>query len=392
MQDMIKKLQQSFQVSFQYDVCFTNHIWKPTQSLLIDTIQNHTTIAQPKVLVVLDDGLILHYPDLIPHIQEYFSVHEASATLTRAPMLVPGGETCKNSDQWVQEILRAVHEDGIDRHSFVLAIGGGAVLDMAGYAAAIAHRGVRHIRIPTTVLSQNDSGVGVKNAINAFGKKNFLGCFTPPVAVINDFTFLQSLHDRDWRSGISEAVKVALIKDAAFFTFLENHCQQLADRNMEAMQTLIIDCARLHMEHISGGDPFEMGSSRPLDFGHWAAHKLEQITNYELRHGEAVAIGIVLDTTYSYLDGLIDEASWKRVVNLFEGLGFELFHPALLAKDGQELAVIKGLGEFREHLGGQLTIMLLESIGRGIEVHEMNEALIVQSIATMQNMALELKS
>ena len=120
-------------------------------------------------------------------------------------------------------VHRAIHEYGIDRHAYVLAVGGGALLDMVGYAAATAHRGVRLVRVPTTVLSQNDSGIGVKNSVNAFGKKNFLGTFAPPFAVFNDFTFLTTLSDRDWRAGISEAIKVALLKDATFFAFLEEH-------------------------------------------------------------------------------------------------------------------------------------------------------------------------
>lgn len=386
---MTIRLNQSFQVPFQYDVLFSRGIFAVDNPLLIDTVMNCTTIQNPKVLMVVDDGLLPHYPGLLSNIESYFSNYRSKATLTRPPMLVPGGEKAKNSDKWVAEILSAVNSDGIDRHSFVIAMGGGAVLDMVGYAAGVAHRGVRHIRIPTTVLSQNDSGVGVKNAINAFGKKNFLGCFTPPSAVVNDFDFLNSLHIRDWRSGISEAVKVALIKDVDFFQFIEAHAEKLGHRDLPAMEKLIVDCAKMHMDHISSGDPFEMGSSRPLDFGHWAAHKLEQITNYELRHGEAVAIGIVLDTIYSQLSGMIDDQSVQRVIQVFQKLGFDIFHPGLMSKtnDGQ-YAVLKGLEEFREHLGGKLTIMLLSEIGKGVEVHEMEHEKILSAIEMMKAVSM----
>src|SRR5690606_2130347 len=167
----------------------------------------------------------------------------------------------------------AINDNRICRHSFVIAIGGGAVIDMVGYAAAIAHRGVKLIRIPTTVLSQNDSAVGVKNSINIFGKKNFLGTFAPPYAIINDHFFLTTLEQRDWISGIAEAIKVALIKDDVFFADIEKNCEKLRDREMEAMQYLIYRCAEMHMQHIAkGGEPFESGSSRQLEFGHWAAH------------------------------------------------------------------------------------------------------------------------
>jgi 3-dehydroquinate synthase len=263
----------------------------------------------------------------------------------------------------------------------MLAIGGGAVLDLAGYVTSIAHRGIRLIRVPTTVLSQNDSGIGVKNSVNAFNKKNFLGTFNTPYAVINDSDFLKTLEDRDWRSGISEAVKVALIKDKDFFQFLADNVKSLVKRDMVSMQRLIFRCAELHLQHIASKDPFETGSSRPLDFGHWAAHKLEQLTIYRLRHGEAVAIGIAIDSIYSYLSGMLSKNDLDRIIDLITELGFDLFVPELLQKNiNEEYEILQGLSEFREHLGGELTITLLKSIGEGVEVHEMDKDLLLLSI------------
>jgi 3-dehydroquinate synthase len=256
----------------------------------------------------------------------------------------------------------------------VLAVGGGALLDVAGLAAATAHRGVRHVRVPTTVLSQNDSGVGVKNGINAFGKKNFIGTFAPPFAVINDFDFLATLPDRDKRAGCAEAVKVALIRDSQYFEQLERDAGRLAAFDPDAMQSMIRRSAELHLDHIAaGGDPFEFGSARPLDFGHWAAHKLEQLSDYQLRHGEAVAIGIALDTIYSRNVGLLPAPAAERVLALLENLGLELFSNEMLHLDAEsQLAVLKGLEDFREHLGGELTLTMLQDIGHGVEIHEIN--------------------
>ncbi|RYF95967.1 MAG: 3-dehydroquinate synthase, partial [Chitinophagaceae bacterium] len=248
-------------------------------------------------------------------------------------------------------------------------------LDIAGYAAAVAHRGIRHIRIPTTVLSQNDSGIGVKNGINFFGKKNFLGSFAPPSAVFNDYQLLQTLDERNWRSGISEAIKVALIKDKAFFEWLETNATDLAARDMPSMKYLIKRCAELHLQHIAGGDPFEMGSSRPLDFGHWSGHKLEQLTDFSVLHGEAVAMGIVLDSAYSYVAGRINEEDMQRIISLLTTLGFDLTHPEMKIENEQS-PLIAGLNEFREHLGGRLTIMLLREIGKGEEVHHLDTPLL----------------
>jgi len=256
-------------------------------------------------------------------------------------------------------------------------------LDSTGYATAISHRGVKNIRIPTTVLSQNDSGVGVKNGINYKGKKNFLGTFSPPVAVFNDHNFLETLEHRDWRSGMAEAVKVALIKDKEFFNWLERNSGLLVQKNKTAMQYLVYRCAELHMEHISGGDPFEQGSSRPLDFGHWLAHKLEHLTDFLIRHGEAVAIGIAIDSAYSHLVEWLSKTDLDRIMHLLLNLGFELKHPKLLEKN--KLEIMDGLHDFREHLGGHLTIMLLEGIGKGKEINKMEPELINKSVDIVQN-------
>lgn len=375
---MKRFLQQTFSVPFQYKVLFTEGLFREDNTLLSNLLKGE---HPAKVLFVLDDGVAAAHPQLQRQIETYAAQHHHAFVFSTALLLVQGGEHVKNNTAHLQSVLEAINRYGIDRHSYVVSIGGGAVLDMVGFAAAVAHRGIRFIRVPTTVLSQNDSGVGVKNSINAFGKKNFLGTFAPPFAVINDSSFLATLDDRDWRSGIAEAIKVALIKDKAFFEQIEEDVPLLVNRNLVTMNEQIYRCAELHLQHIGhGGDPFEQGSSRPLDFGHWAAHKLEQLTNFRLRHGEAVAIGIALDVTYSYLQNMISEETQLRILNLLKRLGFELYVPELTSQE-----VIKGLQEFQEHLGGQLTIMLLEEIGRGVEVYEMD----VQKVTTAAAMLKE---
>ncbi|MBM3167920.1 MAG: 3-dehydroquinate synthase [Bacteroidetes bacterium] len=370
-------LQQTFSVPFRYPVAFTEHLFASTQTLFVDTFPEGQLA---RVFFVLDSGVVVHHPKLISQIKSYVAVHSSRLTLVAEPMVVEGGEACKNDTEAYQRVVEASHVHGIDRHSYLVAVGGGAVLDMVGFAAAISHRGIRLIRIPTTVLSQNDSAVGVKNSINAFGKKNYLGTFTPPFAVLNDFTFLQSLEDRDWTSGISEAVKVALIKDLDFFEWLEREAPALARRELAPMKEHIIRSAQHHMAHIASKDPFEFGSSRPLDFGHWAAHKLEKLSSFRIRHGEAVAIGIALDSAYSFLQGRIDESDLLRIFNLFRTLGLALYAPEL-----QEEALLQGLKEFQEHLGGTLTIMLLEALGKGVEVHEMDQTLILKALQLLKS-------
>jgi 3-dehydroquinate synthase len=382
-------IERTIQVSFKQRVFFTRDVFALSNPLLKDVLHNGESIQPPKVLVVLDESLGQAQPELSRKIESYFV--SLGVNLVCPPMVLEGGERVKNSYFHVSDIQSTIDRYHIDRHSYVIAIGGGALLDLVGLAAATAHRGVRHIRIPTTTLSQDDSGVGVKNGINAFGKKNFIGTFAVPFAVINDFEMLASLPARDKRAGYIEAVKVALIRDAEFFEWIEREAACLRVFAAEAMQHLIYRCAELHLNHIAtSGDPFEMGSARPLDFGHWAAHKLEQLSEYKIRHGEAVAVGIALDVIYARRMGFLDARSTDRVLNLIDALGFELYANELLHVDSQgNLMILKGLEEFREHLGGQLTITLLKAVGKGFEVHEMNDAVVVESIQELQKLHTE---
>lgn len=376
-------LQQSFDIKSEYKVYFTSGLFDISNSLLNNFFIYHKISGiEQKILFVVDEGVIDAHPDLSKKIYNYFTAF-STVQPAKEIIVIPGGEIAKNDIHFLFRIADAVNDYGIDRHSYLAAIGGGSVLDLAGFAASISHRGIKHIRIPTTVLSQNDSGVGVKNGINYKGKKNFLGSFAPPVAVFNDDQFLPTLCNRDWRSGIAEAVKVALIKDADFFVWLEKNAFQLNNHDLSVMQYLIRRCADLHMEHIRSGDPFETGSSRPLDFGHWSAHKLEQLTNFEVLHGEAVAMGIALDTMYAGLIGNLTDKEVNRIISLLINLGFEITHPLMTINDEQS-PVLLGLQEFREHLGGRLTITLLTAIGKGKEVHEIDWQLMKEAAGRLK--------
>lgn len=372
-------IERSIQVGWQLRVFFTEDVFAPANPVLKNALADTAT---RKVLVVLDQSVAAAQLELSQRIESYFSAHTAQLRLVCPPVIIEGGERAKNSPELINEIHSQIDRHHIDRHSYLIAVGGGALLDVAGFAAATAHRGVRHVRIPTTTLAQADSGVGVKNGINAFGKKNFIGTFAPPHAIINDFNLLATLTPNDKRAGYVEAVKVACIRDKNFFEEIERDAEKLAAFDATAVKRLIHRCAELHLNHISsGGDPFETGSARPLDFGHWAAHKLEQISDFQIHHGEAVAIGMALDVIYSRLTGLLDAKSADRIIQLLRRLGFKIFADRLLGKDSTGgWQILAGLEEFREHLGGELTITLLKEIGRGVEVHEMDSQKIAEAI------------
>lgn len=362
----MQRFELKYALNYTFPVVFTRDVFDPGNPVLAEILEK--TGRPNRVLVVIDSNVAAANPHLINKIERYSQCHHPLMNIVASPFIMTGGESCKNSLDEVQKVQSLINTYHLCRHSFVMAIGGGAVLDAAGFAAATAHRGVRLLRLPTTTLAQNDAGVGVKNGVNMFGKKNFIGTFASPVAVINDMMFLETLQKRDLRAGISEAIKVALIKDRAFFDFLYENRNALRNFETNAMQHMIARCAELHTDHIqTNGDPYEQGTSRPLDFGHWVAHAIEDFTGYDVRHGEAVAVGIALDSLYSHFVGLISELELHKILSLIKDVGFDLYHPAL-----HDMDMSDSLNNFQEHMGGEMAIPLINGIGALTEVHEIN--------------------
>lgn len=331
---------------------------------------------QGKVQIWMDEGLGRWDGKLAGRIESLFG------SLTGLELVAPvfqvaGGEAIKNDPQFVDGILREIDRFNLDRRSYVVVVGGGAVLDAVGFAAAIAHRGIRLIRIPTTTLAQADSGVGVKNAVNAFQKKNWKGTFAVPWGVVNDEQLLHGLSDRDFRCGFSEAVKVSLLKSPSAFQQLMSDADSIASRNMPMAMEAIRASVMMHLQHITqGGDPFEALEARPLDFGHWSAHRLEALTGYQLRHGEAVSIGLAVDTAYSSLALGLPTRVVEQTLDTLSRLRLPIYDPWL---DRPE--IFQGLEEFRQHLGGRLTLTMIQQIGQPVEIHEVDQAKMRQAIS-----------
>lgn len=367
-------------VTFKHRVIFTRDVFSKENAELAEVLAEG---GGRRVLVFLEEAVAMAWKDLVDGIHGYFSDLDLDF---RGVKVFAGGEACKADEELVHGVWKEIDQGHIDRHSYVLVIGGGAFLDAVGFAVATAHRGVRLVRFPTTTLSQDDSGVGVKCAINALGKKNWVGSFSVPFAVINDFRFLESQDPETSLAGLIEAVKVALVKDGEFFEWIERNTSALAKLKREEFEECVKRSALLHARHIAlGGDAFETGSSRPLDFGHWAAHKMEALTNYQLSHAEAVAVGLALDTVYSRKKGLLPEADASRILAVLDGLDLITYHPALDWMDAKGTRrVLAGLDEFREHLGGELTVLLLEEIGKGIDIHEFDMTLLNESIEELR--------
>ncbi len=369
-----------FTVPFVQRLRFTGDVLGVDRNVLAELLEpSEGQVA--RVQFWLDANVAAADPELPGKVHGFAEEFAHRLVLTGPPQIVPGGEAVKNDIHAIQPMLSEFHAARLDRRSYVVVIGGGAVLDAVGFAAAIAHRGLRLVRLPTTTLAQADSGVGVKNSVNLFHTKNWLGAFAAPWAVINDAHLLGTLSDRDFLAGFAEAVKVALLKDGRLFDELCGQAPRIRGRDMSVCLPIIRRSAELHLEHIAqGGDPFEMLQARPLDFGHWSAHKLEAMTGFTLRHGEAVAIGIAIDTAYASLALGLDPSVADCVVDCLTQLGFALDHPQL----GDLPQLLVGLEDFRQHLGGQLTLTMLRGIGQSMEVHEIDRDLMGRAVVQVR--------
>ncbi|MEI6167296.1 MAG: 3-dehydroquinate synthase [bacterium] len=386
MSSSVTGFQQRLSIPFEFPVYFHRATFSPDNPLLANTINRLHEPRRHRVMVCVDKGAARAWPHYEARIQAYFKAHQDLLELAGPIETITGGEQAKQELAGLTRMIALMEKRHLARQSVVLIMGGGSILDMAGLAASLVHRGLRVIRMPTTVVGQNDVGVGVKTGIDLFGSKNFLGTFAPPFAVVNDFDFLDRLPDREWIAGVAEAFKVAMIKDRPFFTYLCRNARALRQRETSVMERLVITCAKLHLDHIrDGGDPFENGSARPLDFGHWSAHQLEVMSGYRLRHGEAVSIGIALDSYYAMRLGLIPEKALTTLLTALKATGLPIWNKQLtsLKPDGS-LAILEGLTRFQEHLGGPLTITLPAPIGARTEVHTMDPAIIAEGITYLK--------
>ena len=381
-----KVVRQQVSVDWDFPVVFTRGLFHPGNSVLWDAVDRLGEKRRHRALVFIDACVAEADPELPGRVRAYFAAHPGRLELLAEPQIVPGGESVKNDFSLVEGFMRLMLSKHLDRQAFAIIVGGGAVLDAVGLAAALVHRGVRQVRVPTTVLSQNDAGVGVKNGINFLGGKNAIGTFAPPFAVLNDFDFLLTLPNREWLCGVAEAFKVAIIRDRSFLDELVAKAERYPARDFEAMQRLVIRCAEIHLEHIrTNGDPFEYGRARPLDFGHWSAHKLELLSGFRISHGEAVAAGVMLDSIYARLQRWLSEDEFALIRDGFTRSGFRLWFPELDARDAEgQREIFGGLRDFQEHLGGELTVTYPRGLGARHEVHEIDLAMMENAIQELE--------
>ena len=372
---------QEFGVRFKYPVYFTRNIFEIENPLLESVIGDLKEDIRHKAIVFIDSNVAEKHAGINKKIEHYF-LSANNLELVCQPCIIENAKTCKTSWDVAGDIISMTSKFHMDRQSFIVAIGGGSLLDVVGFTGSIIHRGMRMIRIPTTTLAQADAGIGIKNGMDIVNAKNFVGTFAPPFAVINDFDILSTLNSTDWIGGVAEAFKVAIIKDADFFDYLCKNSCKLKDRDSATMENVIRKCAEIHLEHIrTSGDPFEFRTARPLDFGHWAAHKIEVMSDFTVGHGQAVAVGIAIDSYYAMKTELMTCVEFRRIIESMVNCGFDIWNESASRRTADnKLAIIDGLRQFQEHLGGELTITFPKGIGDKIDVHQVDLELIEEAV------------
>ena len=311
--------------------------------------------------VVTNETVAPLYAERVEH-----ALAKAGARAIR--IVLPDGESFKDW-QHLDRIFAALLEARFDRKAVLVAVGGGVVGDMAGFAAASYQRGIAHLQVPTTLLAQVDSSVGGKTAINHPLGKNMIGAFHQPVAVIADTGALATLPAREYAAGIAEVVKYGAIHDAAFLDWIEANAAALRGRDDAALAHAIRRSCEIKAD-IVAADERESGARALLNFGHTFGHAIESGAGYgNWLHGEAVAAGMALAARLSARLGRIPEAQARRLVALLESFGLPVKPPAFPLDTW-----LTFMGRDKKNEGGRITLILLDALGRASVVRDTPDA------------------
>jgi 3-dehydroquinate synthetase/nucleoside-diphosphate-sugar epimerase/predicted NBD/HSP70 family sugar kinase/MoaA/NifB/PqqE/SkfB family radical SAM enzyme/adenine/guanine phosphoribosyltransferase-like PRPP-binding protein len=367
-----KFIEVSAPTEISYRNYFTKGIFEADNSILAELCNGR------KALMIVDSAVYEKWRDKI---DKYIGMHDLDCTV----LSLPGGEAAKDMS-YVELICTRASELGLDRKGSIIAVGGGAIMDVAGLSAQLYRRGIDYIRIPTTLLGIVDAAVGVKVGIDYNGSKNFLGAFYPPKYVISDTGFLRTLPEREMRSGIAEIIKVAIISNSELFETLEQHGQQLI-KNIEfkGYNQFVEDAAVELLQHLQK-DFYEHDLMRHVDFGHTMAHYFESISNYELTHGEAVAIDILISAHIAKDRGILAGKDLERVVLLYKKLQLPFYHKTINLETMWN-AVQKAIS----HKGGRLMMVVPKKIGQTVFIDSLSKEELNKALEFVKNLDHENK-
>jgi 3-dehydroquinate synthase len=329
------------------------------------TCQQHQ-IAQ-SVIIITDTNVAKHYLKPLERNLLHYKFHVTS-------IVIPPGERQKSFAR-ANRILTAMLEEGIGRKSAVIALGGGVIGDLAGFVAAVYHRGIPFIQVPTTLLSQVDSSVGGKVAVNHPLGKNMIGAFYQPTFVWTDVDCLKTLPDREISCGLGEIVKYGVIWDAELFSYLEEHLDNILRLDREAVIHVQARCCEIK-SHIVAQDERETGLRTVLNFGHTIGHALEAAGQYRvLKHGEAVLLGMMAESFIAREQGMIDAHTYQRIEQLIRRIPLFSKHSSL-----KPTSILKAMSRDKKSVGGKKRFVLPTRIGEVKVVEEVEPRLIQKSL------------
>ena len=337
----------------------------PDPVIVTHALGSYPVYVEAGALARLGELVLQHLPGRRAAMIADASVHELyrSGRMGAAPwkgetITFASGERSKTRDSWAR-LTDTLMERGFGRDSGVIALGGGVTGDLAGFVAATYMRGVPYLQVPTSLLAMLDASVGGKTGVDTPQGKNLVGAFHPPVAVIADPQTLATLPDRDYRAGLAEAVKHGLIADRGYFEWMETNATALTSRGLDPLTRLIRRSVEIKAEVVSG-DERESGRRAILNAGHTVAHALEQVSGYELPHGEAVALGLVVECEIAEQLGVASAGLRKRVAALLGRLGL----PGRLPPSLEWSALFGSMATDKKNRSGQIHFALPTQLGQ----------------------------
>ncbi|NNE06723.1 MAG: 3-dehydroquinate synthase [Xanthomonadales bacterium] len=339
----------SYPVHIGPDLLVDGNIWKPYLSTGNILIVSNDTVAP----LYLDDLLI------------------TLGDIPSEALILPDGEKFKTMDQW-SRVLDTLVEMRAGRDATLIALGGGVIGDLGGFAAACYMRGIRYIQVPTTLLAQVDASVGGKTAINHPAGKNLVGTFYQPALVIADTGTLSTLPGREYRAGLAEVVKYGALMDNDLFTWLESNIDSIAGQDPETVTTMVRRCVE-NKAQVVAADERESGRRALLNFGHSFGHGLEVLGAFEqLLHGEAVAIGMAIAARLSEQRGLCAPGTHQRITTLLAAFGL----PTSVPEPFDASSLLEAMSLDKKNSSGTRRLILLESIGQArIDTGSSDEAI-----------------
>lgn len=314
MKEKITKRRVNYQQTIEYEVVTSAHLFQPENTSILSVGKTENA----RRFVVLDENIEKYYGD---EIYNYFRHHQIEAKI----ISISGGEENKNLESYLS-IVRELDSFPINRRNEpIIAIGGGVLTDVVGFVASTYRRGLPHIKVPTTLMGYVDASIGIKTGININGNKNRLGAFAPPQKVFLDKTFLKTLPKRHILNGVCEIIKLAIIKDANLFEYLETHGRESVEAQFqnEAGETILNSAIHGMLEELEP-NLFEDDLMRKVDFGHTFSYGLETLYEADLLHGEAVLLDILLSSLIAKTRRLISEEDTSRIFQLINELGINI--------------------------------------------------------------------